>query len=111
MGDVSLLVFHLRNRVYCRRYSYLDKANVGRLLTEALTADVKAVLADETGLVCADSAIENHVALAGIFHFFASIKPFRKYRDVPGTRALAVSSRARVPDGFVRHVDGCVVAI
>lgn len=62
----------------------LDKANVGRLLTEALTADVKAVLADETGLVCADSA---------------------------GTRALAVSSRARVPDGFVRHVDGCVVAI
>jgi hypothetical protein len=35
---------------------YLDEANVGRLLTEALTADVKAVLADQTGLVGADTA-------------------------------------------------------
>lgn len=38
--------------------SYLDKANIGRLLTEALTADVQAVLADQTSLVGADSAIE-----------------------------------------------------
>ena len=36
--------------------AYLGEANVGRLLTEALTADVQAVLADETGLVSADTA-------------------------------------------------------
>ena len=38
--------------------SYLDEANVGGLLTEALTADVETVLADETGLVGADTAGE-----------------------------------------------------
>lgn len=36
----------------------LVEANVGGLLTEALTADVQAVLADETGLVSADTAVE-----------------------------------------------------
>ena len=36
---------------------YLGEANVGGLLTEALTADVEAVLADETGLVRADAAV------------------------------------------------------
>ena len=36
--------------------AYLDEANVGGLLTEALTADVEAVLADETGRVGADAA-------------------------------------------------------
>jgi hypothetical protein len=56
----------------------LDEANVGRLLAEALTADVEAVLADETGLVGADAAAAS---------------------------ALAVVARARVPDGFVRHVE------
>lgn len=36
---------------------YLDESNIGSLLSEALTADVEAVLADETGLVGADAAI------------------------------------------------------
>jgi hypothetical protein len=54
----------------------LDEANVGALLTEALTADVEAVLADQTSGVGADAA------LAG---------------------ALAVSPRAGVPDRLVRH--------
>jgi hypothetical protein len=54
----------------------LDEANVGALLTEALTADVEAVLADQTSRVGADAA------LAG---------------------ALAVSPRAGVPDRLVRH--------
>lgn len=54
----------------------LDEANVGGLLTEALTADVEAVLADQTGLVGADAAL---------------------------TGALAVATGAGVPDGFVRH--------
>ena len=34
------------------------EADVGGLLTEALTADVQAVLADETGLGSADTAVE-----------------------------------------------------
>jgi hypothetical protein len=39
-------------------YAYLDETNVGGLLTEALTADVQAVLADETSLVGANAAVE-----------------------------------------------------
>ena len=38
--------------------SYLDEANVGGLLTEALTADIETVLADQTGAVGADTAVE-----------------------------------------------------
>lgn len=38
---------------------YLDEANVGGLLAEALTADVEAVLADQTGAVSADTAVEH----------------------------------------------------
>lgn len=39
--------------------AYLDESNVGGLLTEALTANVETVLADETGLVGADAAVHN----------------------------------------------------
>ena len=38
-------------------FAYLDEANVGRLLAEALTADVEAVLADQTSSVGADAAM------------------------------------------------------
>ena len=38
--------------------SYLDETNVGGLLAEALTADVEAVLADQTSGVGADAAVE-----------------------------------------------------
>ncbi len=38
--------------------AYLDEANVGGLLTEALTADVEAVLADQTCSVGADAAVK-----------------------------------------------------
>lgn len=54
----------------------LDETNVGGLLAEALTADVKAVLADQTSRVGADAA------LAG---------------------ALAVGPRTRIPNRLVRH--------
>ena len=37
--------------------SYLDETNVGGLLAEALTADVEAVLADQTSGVGADAAV------------------------------------------------------
>lgn len=36
--------------------AYLDESNVCGLLSEALTADVEAILADKTGLVGADTA-------------------------------------------------------
>lgn len=56
----------------------LDETNVGSLLAEALTADVEAVLADQTSLVGADTA---------------------------SARALAVSAGAGVPDRLVRHLE------
>jgi hypothetical protein len=37
---------------------YLDESNIGCLLTETLAADVETILADETGFVCADAAVE-----------------------------------------------------
>jgi hypothetical protein len=44
------------------QFSYLDEANVRGLLTEALTADVEAVLADQTGLVGADTAVRRKLS-------------------------------------------------
>ena len=37
-------------------WTYLDETDSSRLFTEALTAEVKTVLADETGLVSAETA-------------------------------------------------------
>lgn len=42
--------------------SYLDETNVGALLAEALTADVEAVLADQTSRVGADAAASTMLA-------------------------------------------------
>jgi hypothetical protein len=68
-----------------RAKAYLDKTNILALLTEALTADVEAVLADQTGLVGADTA---------------------------AACTLAVAAWARVPDCIVRHdCDLCVVCV
>ena len=95
-------------------HSYLGEANVGGLLSEALTADVEAVLADETSRVGADAAANN---VRPMFHS----RPFSISRamypvpnpssspsktrceNVPLPGALAVGAWARVPDGFVRH--------
>ena len=41
---------------------YLDETDVGALLAEALTADVEAVLADETSRVGADAAVQKFVS-------------------------------------------------
>jgi hypothetical protein len=38
-------------------YSYLGEADISGLLAEALTADVEAVLADQTGGMAADAAV------------------------------------------------------
>lgn len=56
--------------------AYLDETNVGALLAEALTANVEAVLANETGRVGADAAVHisvstcpNHPYAPSVFHF------------------------------------------
>lgn len=38
------------------KWTYLDETDGGRLFTEALTAEVKTILANETGLVSAETA-------------------------------------------------------
>lgn len=53
--------------------SYLDEANVGSLLTEALTADVEAVLADQTGTVGADAAVVAHKDVSKTFFLRVSL--------------------------------------
>lgn len=39
--------------------AYLDESDVRGLLSEALSADVETVFADQTGLVCANAAVNN----------------------------------------------------
>lgn len=41
---------------YTEGTTYLEETDSNRLLTEALTAEVKTVLADDTGLVSAETA-------------------------------------------------------
>lgn len=41
----------------CKSGTNLDEADILGLLTEALTADVETVFADETGTVSADAAV------------------------------------------------------
>lgn len=52
-------------------FSYLDETDVGALLAEALTADVEAVLSDETSRVGADAAVAAQLALV-LCHRFPS---------------------------------------
>jgi hypothetical protein len=39
--------------------AYLDESNIGGLFSEALSADVQAILADKTSLVRANSALKH----------------------------------------------------
>jgi hypothetical protein len=53
----------------CGMGAYLDEPDILALLTEALTADVQAVLADETGLMGADAAIYHSQFYFLLVHF------------------------------------------
>ena len=79
--------------------SYLGETNIGRLLPEALTADVQAVLADETSSVCADAAVTVLVYPLPPCHNLCHSAAL----DIPLTGAFAVGAWARVPDALVRH--------
>ena len=107
--------------------AYLDEANVGGLLAEALTADVEAVLADQTSGVGADAAVRfrkrpqsafpSSCSSSSLSPFDLFLRPRRSTQfiqpggggggwSIPRAGALAVGARARVPDGFVSHFDG-----
>lgn len=51
-----------------RKETHLDETDGGRLFAEALTAEVKAVFADETGLVRAEAAGRGACVMAGCMH-------------------------------------------
>lgn len=55
--------------------SYLGEANGSRVLTEALTADVETVLADQTSGVSADTAIRWNKKVKGLVPMYSSILP------------------------------------
>jgi hypothetical protein len=99
--------------------AYLDEANVGGLLAEALTADVEAVLADQAGRVGADAAVGGRALVSfpssQVFTPTMSstleISPSAVFNIrvgflLPSAGALAVVARARVPDVLVSHFDG-----
>jgi hypothetical protein len=65
---------------------YLGESDITRLLPEALTADIEPVLADETGLVRADAAVNQSAMFSpntetiSIFH--SSSSNGRMYHDL-----------------------------
>ena len=77
--------------------TYLDETDGGGLLTEALTAEVEAVLADETSLVRTVAAVEDMYELSSESPFTVSYLPL--------TAALAVFAGAREPNGVVGHFE------
>ena len=99
--------------------AHLGETNVLGLLTEALTAKVELVLADQTSLVLADTAKEYHVSLRsypnvschcpGLIQIVLAECGKRCF--VPAAGALAVGARARVPDALVRHGDGVLSVV
>lgn len=84
-------------------YTYLVETNIVGVFTEALTANVKVVLADQSGSVGADAAIFTHwqvfVSQSGLYYSMAIYKG-----HIPLTRALAILTGTGVPDVAVGHV-------
>jgi hypothetical protein len=92
------------NRGGTRRKLYLDESNVRGLLSEALTADVQAILADQTSFVGTNTAISQQSAPAPISSYpsisrsiYISIsrncQGVRTRRELPCRRFLGASSR------------------
>jgi hypothetical protein len=76
---------------------YLHKPNGSRLLAETLTAQIEAVLADETRLVCAEATANQGPSV--------SIDPRLQSKEhIPLAGSLSILTRARKPDGVVSHV-------
>ena len=69
----------IRDLVNMFKPSHLGESNVGRFFSEALTADVQAVLADQTSLVLADAAIPSSSAP----DHFKACPPFSRAQFLP----------------------------
>lgn len=109
--------------------AYLDEANVGSLLTEALTADVEAILADQTGPVAAHAANDQEKqSSASLFpasllsfspSFFSGFTPRQTVRFSPGLevnvptkrgspcRSCAGASSRRIREPYCCLNDSC----
>lgn len=80
--------------------TYLDEANVKRLLTEALTADVQPVFPNQTGLVGADAT---KIFFKKSLRFFPSkqsghSKTYRRWQGKVGDRITTTKThQAREP--------------
>lgn len=89
--------------------AYLDETDVLASLSEALTADVQAIFADETSAMRADAAVTPSVSeYLPNPDYTKPILPCRAIVVicVPFASALAVVARTRVPDRLVGHVCG-----
>ena len=103
-------------------WAHLLETDGSSLLAEALAAEVKAVLADETSLVGAEAAVGTHyqhsppISLAPLsvpllpsipqifpFHSLIPNKRQKEGRCSPLTAALAELAGAREPNGVVGH--------
>ncbi|KAJ2968811.1 hypothetical protein NUW54_g13110 [Trametes sanguinea] len=96
--------------------THLEETDGVGLLTEALTAEVKAVLADETSLVRAETAVpiqpsasrsppsQQSITIIQALHHSSRIAGLEEgKRNSPLTAALAVLAGAREPNGVVGH--------
>lgn len=90
--------------------AHLCESDIDGSFPKALAADIETVLADDTGVVCADAAVNNiQLALKSSSTPGKVCVKARRGRDCSGERgvplpgALAVATRARKPDVLVRH--------
>ena len=83
--------------------THLDEANVHAALSEALTADVQAVLADETRAMCADAAVD-----ADKSAIVLSLIPLIEYVRVSSVRTIrGRPCRSRVGESTRRSRASC----
>ena len=74
-----------------KEISYFCESNIGRFLSEALTADIQAVLADKTGGVSADAA-KTITSLASVFLVKCSQLKAKERRQLSGLVVAPMSS-------------------
>lgn len=84
------------------------ETNIVGIFTEALTANVEVVLADQSSSVSADTAIQDvMLTIDKAFPMADSMASFQIAHspNIPLTRAFAIVLGTRVPDVAVGHVE------
>jgi len=76
--------------------AYLDETDISSFLSEALTADVESIFADETGFVGADSAVRDVLAVVLEVFPISRCSLRSQVRDtdenIPGAGAFAIGA-------------------